>query len=69
MVWATVSVDLSDIDTDDLRDELDQRSKRHEAEDTADILPIFEAFYRGDERVALSLARQFVQDATGRVLP
>ena len=67
MTWATISIDLGEIDTDDLIREMEQRDKSAPA--PVEASQIFEAFYLGDESAALRLTRQYVQDVTGRVLP
>ncbi|HGL4260226.1 MULTISPECIES: hypothetical protein [Burkholderia cepacia complex] len=69
MAWVTVDVDLREIDTDDLIEELERRRKNPEQPDDVSIKQIFEAFYVGNESSALELTKRYIQHATGRVLP
>ncbi|HEF4739585.1 hypothetical protein [Burkholderia cenocepacia] len=69
MAWVTVDVDLREIDTDDLIEELERRRKTPEQPDDVSIKQIFEAFYVGNESSALELTKRYIQHATGRVLP
>ncbi|UQN51236.1 hypothetical protein L0Y88_09225 [Burkholderia multivorans] len=69
MAWVTVDVDLREIDTDDLIEELERRRNPPEQPDDVSIKQIFEAFYVGNESSALELTKRYIQHATGRVLP
>lgn len=64
-----VEVDLSEIDTDDLERELENRAVEIGRADAGDVPKIFDALYVGNEALAMELVRKFVQDATGRTLP
>jgi hypothetical protein len=70
-VTVDVEVDIDQFDTDDLVDELERRGKRGDTEFEPEITvpQIVEAFYVGNDQRAMELTRQFVQNATGRVLP
>ncbi|MCA8502203.1 hypothetical protein LGN13_10905 [Burkholderia multivorans] len=69
MAWVTVDVDLREIDTEDLIEELERRRKNPEQQEDVSIKQIFEAFYVGNESSALELTKRYIQHATGRVLP
>lgn len=69
LVDVDIDVDLSEIDTDDLVNELESRALDIPHADERAIPKIFEALYVGNESQALELVRSFVQSATGRVLP
>ncbi|WP_176317899.1 hypothetical protein [Burkholderia vietnamiensis] len=69
MPWVTVDVDLRDIDTDDLVEELERRRKHPEESGDVSIKQIFEALYVGNDAAALDLTKRYIQDTTGRVLP
>ncbi|WP_334034719.1 hypothetical protein [Burkholderia cepacia] len=69
MALITVDVDLRDLDTDDLVEELERRRQNPEQPDDVSIKQIFEAFYVGNESAALDLTKRYIQHATGRVLP
>lgn len=72
-VSAYVEVDLADFDEDDLVDELESRGYRvikntAEEADTNLIDAMLYAFKLGNEERAMRLAKELVQDATGRIL-
>jgi hypothetical protein len=68
-VYTNVEIDLRDIDTDDLKSELERRDMQPDTADERAVPQMFEALYIGDEARAMSILRSFVQDVTGRTLP
>lgn len=69
MALVTVDIDLRDLDTEDLVDELERRRKNPGPNDDVSIKQIFEAFYVGNDNAALDLTKRYIQHTTGRVLP
>lgn len=68
-VHTQVEVDLSEIDTDDLVNELESRAVAASRTDSAeDITEMFYAFHLGKPERAMELARKIAQDVTGRTL-
>jgi hypothetical protein len=62
-----VDVDLGELETDDLREELERRGEH--APGSIDFEPLYIAMAYGHNDEALRLAREIVQEATGRILP
>lgn len=69
MPWVHVDVDLRDIDTEDLLEELERRQKAPESGSDVSIAQIFDAFYLGNEARAVEMTKSYLQATTGRVLP
>lgn len=72
-VSAYVEVDLDEIDDDDLVEELESRGYRviknsGISDDSNAIDEMLYAFKLGDEQRAMRLAKELVQDVTGRIL-
>jgi len=66
--WIDIDVDLEDIDTDDLREELLARNVDLPDGDANDVLEMFYAFKLGRNDRAMELAKKIAQDHTGRIL-
>ena len=69
MPWVHVDVDLRDIDTEDLLEELERRQKAPESGTDISVAQIFDQFYLGNESRATELTKRYLQQVTGRVLP
>lgn len=70
-VTVDVDVDLSNIETDDLIEELEGRGQTDrvpESIDEFDLTEMFYAFKLGREDRAVELARKIAQDFTGAIL-
>lgn len=71
-VTVDVDVDLSNIDTDDLLDELESRALNNPAL-TGDIgrmaTRLLELFKQGKDGDAMVIVRDWVQEVTGGILP
>ena len=63
-VSVDVDVPLSEIDTEDLLEELDTRNVRPET-----LIGIYEAMAAGRRDEAYELMRLYIMDTTGRLLP
>lgn len=71
MAYVTVEIDMSDLDADDMTDELERRGIRvgDQVPDTnTELTEMFYAFKLGREDRAIELARKIAQDHTGGVL-
>ena len=68
MVMLYVDIDLSEIDSDDLIDELETREKQ-ECATCPTAERIYELLSRNDIDAALAIVRAWVCEVTGRVLP
>ena len=66
--WVDVDVDLEDIETDDLIEELERRSVGLPEGNIEDVTEMFYAFKLGNEKRAIELAKKIAQDHTGRIL-
>jgi hypothetical protein len=66
--WIDIDVDLEEIDTDDLIDELKSRNVAVPDGDPSDVLEMFYAFKLGKTDRAIELAKKIAQDHTGRIL-
>lgn len=70
-ISVSASVDLQDIlaeiSDEDLAKELDSRDSHDRS--GLDAQAVYEAMARGNNDQALQLVRDWVQDATGRILP
>jgi hypothetical protein len=66
--WIDIDVDLEDIDTDDLREELLARNVDLPEGDVNDVTEMFYAFKLGKVDRAMELAKKIAQDHTGRIL-
>jgi hypothetical protein len=66
--WIDIDVDLEDIDTDDLREELLARKVDLPEGDVNDVTEMFYAFKLGKVDRAMELAKKIAQDHTGRIL-
>ena len=64
-----VDVDLSDIDTEDLLEELERRQKAPEGGVDISLAQIFDQFYLGNENRSTEMTKCYLQQVTGRVLP
>ncbi|NPT59055.1 hypothetical protein [Paraburkholderia elongata] len=58
-----------DFETCELEQEIVRRGLKPVGADETTIPRIFDALYVGNESLALEIMREFVQAATGRVLP
>jgi len=66
-VTVDVDVELSDIDTDDLIEELESRG--HDHLDSAELLTeMFYAFKLGKNERAIEIAKKIAQEHTGMIL-
>jgi hypothetical protein len=69
-VFVDVDVDLADIDTDDLIEELRSRHIDNiDMVDPEDFTRAYELMARGANDQAFSEMRQIIEKATGRILP
>lgn len=70
MVWATVDVDLSEIDEDILIRHLVNHGYvvRDKFEADEELMPIYEALHLGKKDEAFYLMSNYVANKTGRVL-
>lgn len=68
-VYIQVEVDLSDIDTEDLVKELQNRGTEVPGNVGDQLQRLWQAFYTGKEDRALQLARELAESATGRFVP
>jgi len=66
--WIDVSVDMEDIETDDLIEELQTRNVGVPEGSIEDVTEMFYAFKLGNEKRAIELAKKIAQDHTGRIL-
>jgi len=66
--WIDIDVDLEEIDTEDLIEELQSRNIGVPEGDVEDVLEMFYAFKLGRNERAMELARKIAQDHTGRIL-
>ena len=66
--WIDVDIDLEDIDTDDLIDELRLRKVGVPEGNVDDVLEMFYAFKLGKNERAMELAKKIACDNTGRIL-
>jgi len=63
-----VDVDLDEIDTEDLLEELKSRNIDASTGDPNDVMEMFYAFKLGRSDRAMELAKKIAQDHTGRIL-
>ena len=70
MVWATVDVNLDDIENDALIDHLINRGfvVRDKDEPDEELMPIYEALHLGKKDEAFYLMSNYITDKLGRVL-
>jgi hypothetical protein len=66
--WVDVDVDLEDIDTEDLIEELKLRNVGVPEGDVDDVVEMFYAFKLGREDRAMELAKKIAQDHVGGIL-
>jgi len=66
--WVDIDVDLEDIDTDDLIEELKFRNVGVPEGDIDDVVEMFYAFKLGREDRAMELAKKIAQDHVGGIL-
>lgn len=66
--WIDIDVDLEDIDTDDLVEELKSRNVAVPDGNPDDVTEMFYAFKLGRNDRAMELARKIAQDHTGGIL-
>ena len=66
--WIDIDVDLEDIDTDDLIEELKSRNVGVPEGDPDDVTEMFYAFKLGNTKKAMELAKKIACDYTGRIL-
>jgi hypothetical protein len=66
--WVDIDVDLEDIDTDDLIEELKQRNVGVPDGNVEDVTEMFYAFKLGRNDKAIELAKKIAQDHVGRIL-
>jgi hypothetical protein len=66
--WIDIDVDLEDIDTDDLVEELQLRNIGVPEGNIEDVTEMFYAFKLGRNDRAMELARKIAQDHTGGIL-
>jgi hypothetical protein len=66
--WIDISVDMEDIETDDLIEELQSRNVGVPDGNIDDVVEMFYAFKLGNEKRAIELAKKIAQDHTGRIL-
>jgi hypothetical protein len=67
-ISAWVDVDLDEIDTDDLIEELKSRNKGVPEGNIEDVTEMFYAFKLGKTDRAMELAKKIACDHTGRIL-
>lgn len=67
-VSAWVDVDLDEIDTDDLMEELKSRNKGVPEGNIEDVREMFYAFKLGKTDLAMELAKKIACDHMGRIL-
>jgi len=67
-ISAWVDVDLDEIDTDDLIEELKSRNKGVPEGNIEDVTEMFYAFKLGKTDLAMELAKKIACDHTGRIL-
>ena len=66
--WIDIDVDLDEIDTDDLIEELKSRNIATPEGDPEDVTEMFYAFKLGNTERAMELAKKIACDHTGRIL-
>lgn len=66
--WVDIDIDLEDIDTEDLVDELKHRNVGVPEGNIEDVTEMFYAFKLGQTDRAIELAKKIAQDHTGRIL-
>lgn len=66
--WINIDVDLEEIDTEDLIEELQSRNVGVPEGNVEDVLEMFYAFKLGRNERAMELAKKIAQDHTGRIL-
>lgn len=66
--YVNADVDLGDIDTEDLLDELRSRNRGIAEDSTDDVVEMFYAFKLDQTGRAMELAKKIAQDHTGRIL-
>jgi hypothetical protein len=66
--WVDIDVDLEEIDTDDLIDELKSRNIGLPEGDVEDVTEMYYAFKLGKTERAMELAKKIAQNHTGRIL-
>jgi len=66
--YIDIDVDLENIDTDDLIEELKNRSYGPIDGSSEDVLEMFYAFKLGNTNRAMELAKKIACDYTGRIL-
>jgi hypothetical protein len=66
--YVDVDVDLEDIETDDLIEELQMRKAGISEGTAGDVEEMFYAFKLGRNDRAMELAKKIAQDHTGRIL-
>lgn len=66
--WVDVDVDLEDIDTDDLVEELQARKVGIPDGNVEDVVEMFYAFKLGKTERAMELAKKIACDHVGRIL-
>ena len=66
--WVDIDIDLEDIDTEDLVDELKHRNVGVPEGNIEDVTEMFYAFKLGKTDRAVELAKKIAQDHMGRIL-
>jgi hypothetical protein len=66
--YVDIDVDLKDIDTEDLIDELKGRKVGVPEGDVEDVTEMYYAFKLGKTERAIELAKKIAQNYTGRIL-
>jgi hypothetical protein len=66
--WIDIDVDLDEIDTDDLIEELKSRNVATPDGSPEDVTEMFYAFKLGNTERAMELAKKIACDHTGRIL-
>ena len=66
--WVDIDVDLEEVDTSDLIDELQARNVGVPEGNIEDVLEMFYAFKLGRTDRAMELAKKIACDHTGRIL-
>ncbi len=66
--WVEIDVDLENVETDDLIEELQSRSVAIPDGNLEDVTEMFYAFKLGNTARAMELAKKIACDHTGRIL-
>jgi len=66
--WVDIDIDLSEIDDDDLIEELKSRNIGLPEGDVEDVTEMFYAFKLGKNERAMEIAKKIAQNHTGRIL-